>query len=100
MNTQDESRRFNVLMEKLLSKFRTFGEAQSLMREDVNSLKPRFDKLEEKADLLESAVRTNSRETSSLKEAVQRNTEAIHAIHIDFKNINHRVNVVESKLAS
>ena len=94
-------------MEELLSKFRTFGEAQSLMREDINSLKPRFDTLETKVDVLESAVRTNGKDISALKEAVRANTdatrgntEAIHAMQTDLKNINGRLEMVESKVAS
>jgi tetrahydromethanopterin S-methyltransferase subunit G len=87
-------------MEELLSKFRMFGEAQSLMREDINSLKPRFDTLEQKVDVLESAVRTNGRDINALKDAVHGNTEAIHAMQNDLKNINQRLEVVEAKVAS
>jgi chromosome segregation ATPase len=105
--SQDESRRTNVLMEQMLSKFDAFGEAQSLLREDVNSLKPRFDKLEQKVDVLELAVRTNGKAISALKEAVQGNTEAIHTLQADvaeikddLKSYNQRVDAVEAKLAS
>ena len=112
--SQDESRRTNVLFEKLISDFRTVGESLSLVREDVNSLKPRFDKLEQKVDVLESAVRTNGKDISalkdavqgntqairSLKDAVQGNTEAIRSMQTDLKYYNQRLEVVETKLAS
>jgi len=58
-------------------------------------------------DILESAVRTNGKDISALKEAVgantdatRGNTEAIHAMQADLKNINQRLEVVEAKLAS
>ena len=89
-----------MLMEQMLSKFDAFGEAQSLMREDINSLKPRFDTLEQKVDVLGSAVRTNGRDINSLKDAVHGNTEAIHAMQNDLKIINQRLEVVEAKVAS
>ena len=89
-----------------MSEFRTVGEGLSLVREDVNDLKPRFDKLEQKVDGLEVAVRTNGRDINSLKEAVHGNTEAIHALQgdvaemkTDLKNYNQRLDMVEAKLA-
>jgi len=98
--SQDESRRTNVLFEKLISEFRTFGEAQSHMRERLDRIEPRLDSLDQKVDLLESAVRTNGKDISALKEAVRANTEATHAMQTDLKNINGRIEVVEAKLAS
>ena len=105
--SQDETRRANVLREEMLSQFRMFGESLSIIREDVSGIKPRLDKLSEKVDVLESAVRThtdairaNTEDIRSLKETVQGNTEAIHAMHDDLKNYNQRVEVVEAKLAS
>jgi hypothetical protein len=84
----------------MLSQFKILGESLSAVREDVNSLKPRFDKLEQKVDGLDTAVRTNGRDINALKVAVQGNTEAIHAVQADLTGINHRLEVVEVKLAS
>lgn len=101
--SQDEYRRFNVLQEELISKFRTFGESLSSVREDVNSMKPKLeklDKLSEDMEIVRSAVRTNGQDIRALKDAVKENTEAIHAVQTDLKNINQRVEVVEAKLAS
>ncbi len=98
--SQDESRRSNVLMEQMLSKFNTFGESLAHVREDVNSLKPRFDRLEEKVDVLDLAVRTNGRDINALKEASRAQTEAIQSMQSDLKKINGRLDVVETKLAS
>jgi len=115
--SQDEYRRFNVLQEELISKFRTFGESLSSVRDDVNSMKPKLDKLDklnEDVEILKSAARShtdairanteatraNTEDIRSLKEAVQGNTGAIHAMQVDLKNINGRLEVVEVKLAS
>ena|SRR5437588_3876501 len=105
--SQDESRRFNVLMEKVYSEFRTFGESLTIVRDDVQSMKPKFDKMTERVDVLELAVRTNSQNISALKdtvhsntEATRANTEALHVMQADLKNINQRIEVVEAKLTS
>ena len=95
--SQDESRRANVLREEMLSQFRMFGESLSIIREDVSGIKPRLDKLSEKVDVLESAVRPHTQEIRSLKEAVLGNTEAIHTMQDDFKSIHQRLEVVEAK---
>ena len=112
--SQAESRRSNVLMEQMLSKFDAFGEAQSLIREDVQSMKPDLHTLKEDVAVLKSAAHTHTQEIRSLKEAVQGNTEAIHALQADvatlksdvaeikgdIKGYNGRLEVVEAKLAS
>jgi len=81
--SQDETRRANVLREEMLSQFRMFGESLSIIREEVTGIKPRLDRVEEKVTVLESAVRTNGRDINALKDAVHRNTEAIHAVQAD-----------------
>ena len=91
--TQDESRRTNVLFEKLITDFRIIGESLSLVREDVNSLKPRFDNLEQKVDVLESAVCYQGADLRTIKSDVAE-------IKTDLKNYNQRLEVVEAKLAS
>jgi chromosome segregation ATPase len=95
--SQDEARRANVLMEQMLSKFDTFGESLSAVRERVERIEPKIDKLTERVDVLESAVRIHTHEIRSLKEGVQGNTLAIHAMHAEFKSINQRLEVVEAK---
>ena len=95
--SQDEHRRFNVLQEQILSKFQTFGEGQSHMLERLDRIEPKLDGLDQKVDLLESAVRTNSKDISALKDAVRSNTEAIHGMQAELKNINQRLEVVEAK---
>ncbi len=89
--SQDESRRSNVLMEQMLSKFNTFGEVQSHMLERIDRIEPRFDKLEQKVDVLELAVRTNGKDIAALKETV-------HTMHSDLKDINQRLVIVETNL--
>jgi len=91
--SQDESRRTNVLFEKLISEFRTVGESVSAVRERVDRIEPQLNKLNEKVDVLESAVRTHT-------DAIRANTEATRAMQTDLKNINQRLEVVETKLAS
>ena len=56
--SQDESRRTNVLMERMLSEFRTFGESLSIVRERVDRMEPKLDQLVDKVDLLQVAVLT------------------------------------------
>jgi uncharacterized protein YoxC len=87
-------------MEEMLSKFRTFGESLSIVRDDVNSMKPQLNKLTEKTDVLESAVRSNGQDIRALKDAVHGNTEAIQAVQADLKQFNQRLEVVEAKIAS
>jgi hypothetical protein len=91
--TQDEYRRYNVLLEQMNSKFDAFGEGQSLMRECLDRIEPKLDHLSGRVDVLESAVRYHSTVINS-------NTEAIRGVQADLKNINHRLNVVETKGAS
>ena len=112
--SQDETRRANVLREEMLSQFRTLGEGFSLLRDDVQSMKPQIAKIDADVDTLKSAVRSHTdvihlqtdaihahgEDINSLKEAVQANTEAIHAMQGDLKNINHRLEVVETKVAT
>ena len=88
--SQDETRRANVLREEMLSQFRMFGESLSIIREEVTGIKPRLERVEEKATVLESAVRTHS-------DVVRANTEAIRTIQTDLKSINQRLEVVEAK---
>src|SRR5258708_7863668 len=109
--SQDESRRTNVLFEKLMSEFRTFGEGQADLRERVGRIETDLHTVKEDVVVLKSAVRTNGQEIHSLKdavqgntedirslkEAVQGNTEAIHSMRADLKNINQRLEVVEAK---
>jgi len=111
--TQDESRRTNVLMEQMLSKFDAFGEALSAVREDVNSMKPELHAVKEDVAVLKvaarshtdairantDAIRTNTEEIRSLKGIVQGHTEAIQAVQTDFKKYSERLEVVEAKLA-
>jgi hypothetical protein len=57
--SQDEVRRANVLREEMLSQFRTFGESLSIIRDDVQWMKPQLYRLNEKVDVLELAVRSH-----------------------------------------
>jgi chromosome segregation ATPase len=105
--SQDESRRTNVLFEKLISEFRTVGESVSAVRERVDRIEPKLDKQGEDIEILKAAarshtnaIRANGEDIRSLKEAVQGNTEAIRDVQIDLKNINQRLEVVEVKVAS
>ncbi len=115
--TQDETRRANVLREEMLSQFRTLGEAFSLLRDDVQSMKPqiaKIDKIDADVEILKSAVRSNGQDIRAMKEtisghtetlrghtdAINANTEAIHAMQADLKNINGRLEVVEAKVSS
>jgi len=91
--TQDESRRTNVLLEKLMSEFRTFGEAQSIMRERLDRMEPDLHAVKEDVAILKVAARSHT-------DAIRANTEVTHAMQIDLKNINQRLEVVEVKLAS
>ena len=91
--SQDESRRTNVLFEKLMSEFRTFGDAVSAVRERVDRIEPKLDKQGEGIEILKAAARTHT-------DAINANTEAIRAVQADLKNINQRLEVVEAKLAS
>jgi uncharacterized coiled-coil protein SlyX len=91
--TPDEARRTNVLMEKMYSEFRTFGESLSIVRQRVDRMEPKLDHLTERVDVLESAVRSHSR-------AVQANTEAIYTVQADLKTITQRLTAVETKAAS
>ncbi len=79
----DESRRTNVLMEQMLSKFDTFGESLSAVRERVERIEPKIDKLTESVDVFQSAVRTH--------------TDVIRAMQTDLKSITQRLEVVEAK---
>jgi chromosome segregation ATPase len=91
--SQDEARRINVLQEKLLSEFRTFGDSLSDVRERVSRMEPKLDHLSGRVDVMESAVRYHSN-------VINANTEAIRGVQSDLKNINQRLNVVETKVAS
>lgn len=104
--SQDEYRRFNVLQEQLLSKFQTFGEAQSHMLERLDRMEPQLDHISQKVDLLESAVRTNGKSISALKDAIHgyaeatgTNSETIQSMQAEFKKINHRIEIVEARIA-
>ena len=97
--SQDESRRTNVLMEQMLSKFNAFSESLTFVREDVISLKPRFDNLEQKADLLESAVRSQSADIRTIKADVAALKSDVTEIKTGLKDYNQRLEVVEAKLA-
>ena len=70
--SQDESRRTNVLLEKLMSEFRTFGEGQSIMRERLDRMEPDLHAVKEDVAVLKIAVRTNGSDISALKDAVQK----------------------------
>ena len=97
----------------MLSQFRTLGEAFSLLRDDVQSMKPQIAKIDADVEILKSAarshtdaIRANTEDIRSLKDAVRSNTEAtranteaIHAVQTDLKNINQRLEVVEAKVA-
>lgn len=91
--SQDESRRTNVLMEQMLSKFDAFGEALSAVREDVNSMKPELHAVKEDIAILKSAARSHT-------DAIRANTEAIQGVQTDLKKYSQRLEVVEAKLAS
>jgi len=78
--SQDETRRANVLREEMLSQFRVLGEGLSLLRDDVQSIKPaiaKIDKLETNMEILTSVVRTNGRDINTLREAVVGNTHDV-----------------------
>ena len=112
--SQDESCRTHVLFEKLILEFRTVGESVSAVRERVDRIEPKLDKRGEDIEILKAAarshsdllrghtdaIRANTEDIHSLKEAVQGNTEAIRGVQTDLNNINQRLEVVETKLAS
>lgn len=70
-------------MEQMLSKFDTFGESLSAVRERVERIEPKIDKLTESVDVFQSAVRTH--------------TDVIRAMQTDLKSITQRLEVVEAK---
>jgi hypothetical protein len=98
--SQDEARRANVFMEQMLSKFDAFGEVQFDLRDRVGRIETDLHTVKEDVVVLKSAVRTNGQDIRSLTEAVQGNTEAVHAMQVDLKSINQRLEVVEAKVAS
>ena len=80
----------------MLSQFRTLGEAVSLLRDDVHGMRPqiaKIDKLDADVEILKAAARSHTN-------AINANTEAIHAMQTDLKNIDQRLEVVEAKTAS
>jgi len=88
--SQDEARRANVLMEQMLSKFDTFGESLSDVRECISRIEPDLHAVKEDVALLKSAVRTNSEDMRAIKSDVAE-------IKTDLKNYNQRLEVVEAK---
>lgn len=104
VSSQDEARRFNVLLEKMYSEFKVFGESLSDVRNRVGRIEIKLDARGEEIEIFKSAVRTNGQDINLLKDAVhsntdaiRANTEAIHAMHFELKNMNHRLEVVEAK---
>jgi hypothetical protein len=57
--TQDESRRTNVLMEKMYSEFRVFGESLSIVRQRVDRMEPKLDKVIDDLEITIAAVRSH-----------------------------------------
>ena len=90
MESQDEARRANVLMEQMLSKFDVFGESLSDVRERVGRIETDLHTVKEDVVVLKIAARTHT-------DAIKANTEAIHAVQADLKNINQRVEILEAK---
>jgi len=83
-----------------MSEFRTVAESVSAVRERVDRIEPKFDKHGEDIEILKAAARSQTNTIASNTEATRANTEAIHAMQADLKNINGRIEVVETKLAS
>jgi hypothetical protein len=98
--SQDESRRTNVLLEKILSEFRTFGEAQSLLRARVDKIEPDLHEVKENVTILKAAAQSHTNAIQAMRDAIRANTDAIQVMHADLKGINQRLTVVETKLAS
>ena len=93
MPTQDESRRFNVLLEKVYSEFRTVGEALLGLRERMDRIEPQVQQTNEKVNILEPAIRSQGADLRAIKSDVAE-------IKTDLKNYHQRLEVVEVKLAS
>jgi septal ring factor EnvC (AmiA/AmiB activator) len=98
--SQDESRRANVLMEQMLSKFNTFGESQSHIIDRLDRMEPDLHAVKEDVAVLKSAVQTHTDAIRDNTEATRSNTEAIYSMQTDLKTINQRLEVVEAKVAS
>ena len=83
-----------------MSEFRTVAESVSAVRERVDRIEPKLDKQGEDIEILKAAARSQTNAIASNTEATRANTEAIHAMQADLKNINGRLEMVETKLAS
>jgi chromosome segregation ATPase len=90
--TQDEARRINVLQEKLLSEFRTFGESLSTVRQRVDRMEPQIQQTNEKVIVIEAAVRSHSADLLFIK-------TDIAEIKNELKAQNQRLGAVETKTA-
>ena len=95
--SQNEARRANVLMEQMLSKFDTFGESLSDVRERVVRIETDVHTVKEDIGVLKSAVRTNSEDIKSIKSDVAILKSDVAEIKVDFKGYNQRLEVVEAK---
>ncbi len=105
--SQDESRRTNVLFEKLMSEFRAFGESLSIVRERVDRMEPDVRQTRDDMQLMKlvsDTVRDNLRTIKSdvaLHSGDLRTIKSeLAEIKAELKSYNQRLEVVETKIAS
>lgn len=100
-----ESRRTEVLLEKLLGDFKTFGEGLSAVRERVERMGPKIDQTAEDVELIKLVSRKNTDEIQTLKGWVRKISEDNESLKLDIKLLRDdlktytkRLETVEAKL--
>lgn len=96
--SQDEARRTNVLFEKLMSEFRTFGEVQSDLRDRVGRMETDLHTVKEDVTVLKLAVRSQGETLRSHGEDLSAIKSNVAEIKADLKKYNERLEVVEAKV--
>jgi chromosome segregation ATPase len=105
--SQDESRRTNVLLEKLMSEFRTFGESLSIVRDRVDRMEPDVRQMKDDMQLMKLVSDTVRENLRTIKTDVALHSGDLRTIKsdvaeikADLKSYNQRLEVVEAKIAS
>lgn len=95
-----ESRRTDVLLEKLLADFKTFGEGLSAVRERLERIEPKVNQLAEDVELIKLISRKNADEMVALKGWVRKLSDDNDSLKLEIKLLRDDLKAFDKRLAA
>ena len=92
-----DDNRVAVLLEDLLSKFRTFGEGQEVLSNEVHEIKQKVDGLIEDMDIVKPTLKSMDNRLNSVETRLNSVETRLNSVEVKLNSVETRLNSIDLK---